>query len=199
MDIVVLPLHRWRVITCTAQLGRTMAPTAARPKKKPVAGKTPTIVGDAKPHPAKVKVFISYAAADNSIATALREEITEINRDRVECFLDTETIESGEGWEKKLEEALEAADWLVCLYTGDQSEFCGYEIGVFTRGKALQRNARNSRLVCLHDVPNYPAMFRAHQNRYIELPPERVAPDETFDETGFLSTFRLGQVLRGFL
>jgi hypothetical protein len=135
--------------------------------------------------PPKVHVFISYAKADGKIAKALREEISEINRDRVECFLDTETIGSGEGWEKKLENALDAAHWLVCVYTGEQSEFCGYEIGVFTRGKALEKSAGDSRLVCLHDVLDVPAVFRAHQNRYIEFPPERLAPGGTFDETGF--------------
>jgi TIR domain len=143
-------------------------------------------------------VFISYARSDNPIATALREEIADINRDRVECFLDSETIESGEGWEKKLEKALEAADWLVCIYTGEQSEYCGYEIGVFTHGKALEKNAGNSRLVCLHDVPNYPGVFRAHQNRYIELPPERLPPTATFDETGFYQSSGLAKFLEDF-
>jgi hypothetical protein len=37
----------------------------------------------------------------------------------------------------------------------------------------------------LHDVLNYPAVFRTHQNRFIELPPERLPPGSTFDETGF--------------
>jgi hypothetical protein len=157
------------------------ARTKTPKRKRPV-----TVAAKAEANTGKrVRVFISYAKADNLVATALREEITDINRDRVECFLDSETIASGEGWEKKLEEALEAADWLVCVYTGEQSEFCGYEIGVFTRGRALEKSVSNSRLVCLHDVANYPAVFNAHQNRYVELPPERVPSGETFDETGF--------------
>jgi hypothetical protein len=143
-------------------------------------------------------VFISYARADNLIAAVLREEIIEINRDRVECFLDTETIESGEGWEKKLEAALEAADWLVCIFTGEQSEFCGYEVGVFTRGKGLAKNAGNSRLVCLYDVENYPAMFRAHQNRRVDYPPEQLPPDATFDETGFYQRSELAKFFANF-
>jgi hypothetical protein len=183
-----------------------MAQTGAKtrrsdPAAKPMASKgrrrVPTAPGTtalyARPRPSKVHVFISYAKADNPIATALREEIIDINRDRVECFLDTQTIESGEGWEKKLEEALQAADWLVCVYTGEQSEFCGYEIGVFTRGKALQKKYSDSRLVCLHDVPNYPTVFRLHQNRFVEFPPERIPPGQTFDETGFYERSELAK------
>jgi hypothetical protein len=172
-------------------------PKPRQQQSRPVARKRAAAV-DVKPLPAKVHVFISYAKADNPIATALREEITDINRDRVECFLDSETIASGEGWEKKLEEALETADWLVCVYTGEQSEFCGYEIGVFTRGKALAKTAGNNRLVCLHDVANYPAVFRAHQNRYVELPPERLPPGATFDETGFYQNSGLAKFFDDF-
>jgi hypothetical protein len=132
----------------------------------------------------KVNVFISYARTDSLIASALREEMVDINRERVNCFLDTHTIESGEGWERKLEDGLKAADWLVCIYTGEQSEFCGYEIGVFTGGRALRKGDGNSRLVCLHDVTNYPTVFRLHQNRFIDFP-ERHSSDPTFDENGF--------------
>src|ERR1700687_3705163 len=77
-----------------------------------------------------VSVFISYAHADIGIARALSEVLLEINRDRVVCFLDTQSIESGRPFLDPLNEALETADWLVCIYTGEQSEFCGYEICV---------------------------------------------------------------------
>jgi hypothetical protein len=133
----------------------------------------------------KVNVFISYAKADHAIADALREEIIDLNRDRIDCFLDSKTIESGEGWEKRLESALQAADWLVCIYTGVQSEFCGYEVGVFTSGKALEKREEHTRLVCVHDVPTYPTLFRSHQNRRVAYPPEHLLPGETFDEKGF--------------
>ena len=135
--------------------------------------------------PKKVRVFISHARADSQIAGALHDEIIDMGRGQVSCFLDTQTIESGEGWESKLERELKAADWLVCIYTGEQSEFCGYEIGVFTGGRALQKVRGDSRLVCLHNVPDYPAVFRLHQNRFIEFPPERPSSGQTFDETSF--------------
>jgi TIR domain len=165
----------------TARKTEPKTPRRARPDE----AERRAVELDSRPNQKKVNVFISYARADNSIATLLREEITDINRDRIECFLDTETIESGEGWEKKLEGALNSADWLVCIYTGDQSDFCGYEIGVFTQGKVLAKSERTSRLVCLHDVEDLPIVFRAHQNRYIELPSEPTIPSEMFDETKF--------------
>ena len=56
----------------------------------------------------KVHVFISYAHADRVVAAALREALTDIDRNRVDCFLDYESIQSGEGWKQRLEAALAA-------------------------------------------------------------------------------------------
>jgi hypothetical protein len=124
----------------------------------------------------KVHVFISYAPADRVVAAALREALTDIDRTRVECFLDYESIQSGEGWKERLEAALAGADWLVCVYTGEQSEFCGYEVGVFTRGKALTASGEDSRLVCLHDVDDPPGLFATSQNSLIKHLPPGVPP-----------------------
>jgi len=117
-----------------------------------------------------VKVFISYAHTDHIFAEALRQVLVEINRSRVECFLDTESIRSGEGWEQRLEDALKDADWLVCVYTGEQSDYCGYEVGVFTGGKGLSHPAADIRLVCLHDVADPPGLFRKRQNKLVRFP-----------------------------
>lgn len=175
-----------------ARSQRRRAPAAAATEKRRASS------GKARPANGTVHVFISYAKSDHTIAIALREEIIEINHDRIECFLDSETIESGEGWEGELEAALKVADWLVCIYTGEQSEFCGYEIGVFTQGKALEKSAGNSRLVCLHDVADYPQVFRAHQNRFIEFPPERLPTSTAFDETGFYERSKLAKFFEDF-
>src|SRR3954468_2786298 len=173
---------------------KTGAPEALKGKAKPVA--KAAAAGARKP--AKVNVFVSYARNDHQIAKALHEELIDINRDRVECFLDTETIESGEGWEKKLEWALARADWLVCIYTGEQSEFCGYEIGVFTKGKALEKATATSRLVCLYDAPEFPGVFRRHQNRFVGFPPEYLPPGQTFDETDFYQNSELAKFFENF-
>ncbi len=170
------------------------------PARKPRAGaiepeqRTSSRAGGS---PGKVSVFISYARDDHLIATALFEELSDINRDRVECFLDTKAIELGEGWEKKLERALGQADWLVCVYTGEQSEFCGYEIGVFTGGKALEKTD-DSRLVCLHDVASYPTVFHHHQNRLVTLPPEGAPPGQPSNETDFYTNSELAKFLQDF-
>ena len=134
----------------------------------------------------KVNIFISYARRDYAIAQILHAQLIELNRDRVTCFLDTLTIESGEGWEKKLQEALLSADWLLCIYTGDQSEYCGYEVGVFTGGKTIDKdNPESSRVVCFHDVGEYPGIFRSHQNCFVQYPPEPISVGEKFDKEKF--------------
>jgi len=130
----------------------------------------------APPGDEKVRVFISYAHADRVVAAALKESLVEVNRGRVECFLDTDSIGSGEDWPDKLRGALGRADWLVCVYTGEQSQFCGYEVGVFTQGKALAESGADTRLVCLHDVADLPGLFAATQNRLVRFYPPGSTP-----------------------
>ena len=157
-------------------MARSKAKTAAR--KRPVKANEPATAK-------KVRIFISYDKADSVIATALYEEISEINRHRIECFLDSEVIESGEGWKADLDKALVSADWLVCVYTGEESNYCGYEVGVFTHGRTVKNEAGNSRLVCLHDVSKIPGMFLGHQNRCIEYPPDPPPADPPFNDANF--------------
>ncbi len=134
----------------------------------------------------KVNVFISYARRDRAIAQILHDQLIELNRDRITCFLDILTIESGEGWEKKLQDALLSADWLLCIYTGEQSEYCGYEVGVFTAGKTIDKDhPESSRVVCFHDLADYPGIFRSHQNCFVQYPPEPISMGEKFDKEKF--------------
>jgi len=146
----------------------------------------------------KVSIFISYARSDYLIAKKLSEELKDLGRDRVDCFLDVDTIESGEGWEKKLEEGLKNAHWLLCIYTGEQSEYCGYEVGVFTGGKASKDERESSRVVCFHDAADYPGIFKSHQNCAIKYPPERLIAGEKFDEAGFYGKSDLVKFFRNF-
>ena len=143
-------------------------------------------MGDLEQGP--VNFFISYASADNVIAAALYEELKEIDKKRVHCFLDTQSIDSGVDWDEKLNQELKSADWLICVYTGEQSEFCGYEIGVFAEVNGLSQRSPQSRLVCLHDVqPPLPGVFRAYQNRLIVFPSPltQSAGAAPFDEAAF--------------
>jgi hypothetical protein len=146
----------------------------------------------------KVNVFISYARADYVIAKALYDELLEVSRERVVCFLDTESIEPGRQWEPTLNAALEAADWLVCIYTGEQSEFCGYEIGVFSRVNAQHPEGHDSRLVCLHDVDGLPAVFQPHENKLVSFPPEPWPTTSPPDDKEFYTRSELAQFFMAF-
>src|SRR4051812_19566757 len=131
-----------------------------------------------------VSVFISYAHNDAVIAQALYEELIEVNPFRVSCFLDTKKIQAGRNFEDDLNVALDQADWLVCIYTGEQSEYCGYEIGIFKKTRGITSEDRDDRLVCLHDVENLPGVFRNHQNTSIIFPPDPKSP-AAIDENSF--------------
>jgi hypothetical protein len=146
----------------------------------------------------KVTVFISYARADYVIAKALYDELREVSRERVVCFLDTESIEVGKPWEPTLNAALEAADWLVCVYTGEQSEFCGYEIGVFSRVNAQRCDGHDGRLVCLHDVDELPTVFQAHENKLVSFPPEPWAGTALPDDKDFYTRSELAHFFMAF-
>ena len=138
------------------------------------------------PNDTSVRFFISYAASDHEIAEALFDELVKIDRNRVRCFLDTQSIDSGVGWEEELNRELKRADWLICVYTGEQSEFCGYEIGVFAEANHLKRPAPDSRLVCLHDVATpLPVVFRSYQNRLVQFPPLTKVASASGDEAAF--------------
>jgi hypothetical protein len=132
-----------------------------------------------------VNIFISYASADNGIAVTLCNELLAIDPRRVSCFLDTQSIECGVDFQSEIDQALERADWLVCIFTGEQSEYCGYEIGVFSRVHGLVPGNVNNRLVCLHDVTTLPTLFRPHQNTRVIFPPEGLSDSPNADEDKF--------------
>jgi TIR domain len=115
----------------------------------------------------KVHVFISYARNDHVIAKALHDVLTDVNPDRVDCFLDTENIGIGREWQPELLNALHCADWLICVYTGEQSEYCGYEIGIFSAKKKIgldKQTTTKAPLVCLHDVIKLPEVFNPYRH-----------------------------------
>ena len=143
-----------------------------------------------------VNVFISYASADQVVAKALYEALREVDPNRVRCFLDTQSIDSGVNFQVALDEALEKADWLVCIYTGEQSDFCGYEIGVFSRSRAAAADKANSRLVCLHDVPKPLSLFRNHQSYRVTFPANTGATP--IDEASFYMESPLARFFNGF-
>lgn len=130
----------------------------------------------------RIRVFISYASADREIAQVLYEELTEIDRNRIECFFDVRTIESGAEWKQILKRELRRAEWLICIYTGEQSEFCGFEVGYFSEANE-SRASEDARVVCLHDVADLPGIYSGYQSRRIvspsETPPGMPMPEDS--------------------
>jgi hypothetical protein len=163
-------------------------------------------VGEEGANGDKVNVFISYVHGDHVVAAALRDALEEVNRDRVECFLDSASIESGEEWKDELDAALAAADWLVCVYTGEQSQWCGYEVGVFAHHKAQAGAHGDTRVVCLHDTDTAPGLFADSQNKPVKFLPRGTnsSPADTTpagwhpDEARFYAASRVFQFLWDF-
>jgi len=82
-----------------------------------------------------ITVFISYAHEDTIIANAIKDQLTLLAQSgkggpSLNCFLDTESIQPGIKYEPVIRAALEQADWLIVVFTGYQSVYCGYEIGM---------------------------------------------------------------------
>ena len=108
--------------------------------------------------PDQVLVFISYSHDDKDLADSLRDELRDINSERVLVYQDAYSIGSGERWDLSIIANLKAADWLIFLYTGRERrsyDYCGFEIGIFASAHQLDTSHKISevaRLVCLHDT-----------------------------------------------
>jgi hypothetical protein len=106
----------------------------------------------------KVNVFISYAHEDTIIANAIKDQLTLLAQcgkgaSSLNCFLDSESIQPGVKYEPVIRAALEEADWLILVFTGYQSVYCGYEIGMYSILKARAvKSIEEKPVACLHDV-----------------------------------------------
>jgi hypothetical protein len=99
--------------------------------------------------------FVSYAHQDATIAEMIEQQLTFLaergqGKTFLHCFLDTKSIPKGQKYEPIIRSALKDADWLIVVFTGDQSVYCGYEIGLFSFIKP--ENDSEKPIVCLHDV-----------------------------------------------
>lgn len=137
-------------------------------------------------------VFISYAHQDTIIAHAIRDQLTLLAQHgqgapSLNCFLDTESIEPGQKFEPVIKDALEKADWLLVVFTGDQSVYCGYEIGMYSILKPHSDRPTNEKPVAwLHDVDKgrLPAVVNGYNTtlisriaNYLPEPPNELTPD----------------------
>jgi hypothetical protein len=105
-----------------------------------------------------ISVFISHAHEDTTIAKAIKDQLTLLAQNgkggpSLNCFLDTESIQPGIRYEPVIRAELEQADWLIVVFTGYQSVYCGYEIGMYSIIKPQPDKSIDEKPVaCLHDV-----------------------------------------------
>ena len=102
--------------------------------------------------------FISYAHQDAIIAEEIERQLTVLagkgkGKSYLKCFLDTKSIPQGQLYQPIIKSALEQADWLIVIFTGHQSVYCGYEIGIYSVVKPHNATPLDQKPVaCLHDV-----------------------------------------------
>jgi hypothetical protein len=126
------------------------------------------------------RAFISYAHNDTIIAHAIRDQLTLLAQrgegaPSLTCFLDTESIEPGVKYQPVIRSALEETDWLLVVFTGDQSVYCGYEIGMYSIMKPQDdKPAHEKPVACLHDVEK--SKLPAVVEGYGTTPISRIAP-----------------------
>jgi hypothetical protein len=134
-------------------------------------------------------VFISYSHLDTIIAQAIKDQLTELAQRgeggrSLNCFLDMESIEPGVKYQPVIRGALEKADWLAFVFTGEQSVYCGYEIGMYS---IIKPNGPNDEkpVACLHDVDQkkLPAVLEGYNTTLInQIAPYLPHPLEKFTE-----------------
>jgi hypothetical protein len=128
----------------------------------------------------KTNVFISYAHEDTIIAHEIKDQLTVLAQDgkggsSLDCFLDTESIQPGVKYQPVIKAALEQADWLIVVFTGSQSVYCGYEIGMYSIIKPQpDRSIDEKPVACLYDVEQrkLPAVVEGYNTTLIS----RIAP-----------------------
>jgi hypothetical protein len=159
--------------------------------------------------PTEVHAFISYAHADSTIADAVHAQLIRLaergrGKSALHCFLDTKDIDPGKRWEPVIIEELEAADWLIVLFTGDQSAYCGFEIGWYSRVNGLlgPEPIHDKRLLFLHDVDaeDLPAVLTPYQGKKILLDKDHLNLQSVTEgqQNDFWNSSPIAQFLRDF-
>jgi hypothetical protein len=136
-----------------------------------------------------INVFISYAHEDTIIANAIKDQLTLLAQSgkggpSLNCFLDTESIQPGVKYEPVIRDALVQADWLIVVFTGYQSVYCGYEIGMYSIIKPQPDKSIDEKPVaCLHDVDlkKLPAVVEGYNTTLIsQIAPYLPDPPNVF-------------------
>jgi hypothetical protein len=102
------------------------------------------------------RVFLSYSRADGEFVRELHRRLT---RDGVSCFLDSDSLRSGDNWIQALERAIYACEHIVFVLS---PEFCNSEWAQRERTGALAsgRKAHALMLRACDHLPQFPLLLR---------------------------------------
>ena len=155
----------------------------------------------------KTYAFISYYHLDAIIAHEIERQLTFLAKQgmgagSLECFLDTESIPPGQRYEPIIKGALEKTDWLIVIFTGDQSVYCGFEIGIYSILKPQDDKPQKEKpVICLHDVDKskLPAVLEGYNTTFISKVGPYVANDTmSGQEVNLWWTSSIGHFLKAF-
>jgi hypothetical protein len=88
-----------------------------------------------------LEVFVSYAREDLSLVREIADELKRPFGYPLHFFIDDRSIEDGDEWRNKINDALDRADILLIVSTGQRKEshsFTGYEVGWFSNSKKIR-------------------------------------------------------------
>jgi TIR domain len=112
--------------------------------------------------------FISYHHDDRIVGETLYDQLTFLasrgdGRRFLSCFLDGRDLPRGKPWKPMIDENLGNKDWLIVIFTGEQSVYCGYEIGTFSQ---MHAQSPDKHIMGLYDVEDesLPVILRDTQN-----------------------------------
>lgn len=86
-----------------------------------------------------ISIFISYASEDQDLAKDVNLELKKLFPVGIRTFFDRASLEAGENFKEAIDQALDAADILLILFSDQvkpSHSFTGYEAGYFSRSKA---------------------------------------------------------------
>jgi hypothetical protein len=114
--------------------------------------------------PNHVYAFISCARQDHIIGETIEAQLNwlaEKGRGRYElrCVLENQRhIPPGARLDEVISDYMHVADWLIIVFTVEQSAYSGFEIGICSKINGLL----SPTLICLHDVDEATARGRLH-------------------------------------
>ncbi|MGA2290391.1 toll/interleukin-1 receptor domain-containing protein, partial [Bradyrhizobium sp.] len=197
-NVIVAFLIQFNLI---AEIGIAFAVRTTRTFREPDFFEPGFSAGNKMPEPEAIThAFVSYAHVDLIIADALETQLTYLaqkgkGKAFLKSFLDTKSIgQPGQPYGPIIRAALQDADWLIVIFTGHQSVYCGFEIGLFSSINPGQRP-----IICLHDVDQskLPGVLDGYQTAPVG-PDPTVVPNGSGQEMKRWWNSPVGQFLQSF-